>query len=177
MGQSRKPGWRALAPHPPVSARRAITCLWESAGARRDLRGDGAYRVHPVAGFGSLIRATLGRCAPQADLQHQSWADCLPPPPSCSGFDTNAQPSTVIPGLVPGIHRAVTPAAEQFLEWIAGTSPAMTKCISASGRASRRDSRRSRDWSCGRASRPRHISPAAGRAGISNPRAPHRAPA
>ena len=48
---------------------------------------------------------------------------------------------------------------------------------SASAPASRRDSRRSRDWSCGRASRPRHILPARGRGGISNPPGLHREPA
>jgi hypothetical protein len=49
--------------------------------------------------------------------------------------------------------------------------------ISASGPACRRDSRRNRAASCGRASRPRHISPAAGTAGIWNPPAPHATPA
>ena len=41
----------------------------------------------------------------------------------------------------------------------------MLSNVSASGPASRRDSRRSRAWPCGRASRPRRISPAAGRGG------------
>jgi len=41
----------------------------------------------------------------------------------------------------------------------------------------RRDSRRSRGRSCGRASRPRHISPAADRGGISSRQGPRRAPA
>ena len=49
--------------------------------------------------------------------------------------------------------------------------------ISASAPGARRGSRRSRAGSCGRASRPRRISPRAGRDGISNPRAPHAAPA
>ncbi len=49
--------------------------------------------------------------------------------------------------------------------------------VSASGPASRRDSRRSRAWSCGRASRPRRISPAAGTAGTWNPPGPRGAPA
>ena len=48
---------------------------------------------------------------------------------------------------------------------------------SASGRASRRSSRRSRAWSCGRASRPRRISPAAGRAGTWSRPGRRRAPA
>ena len=47
----------------------------------------------------------------------------------------------------------------------------------ASAPAYRRGSRRSRAGSCGRASRPRHISPAAGMAGIWNRPAPRAAPA
>ena len=53
----------------------------------------------------------------------------------------------------------------------------MTARLSASAPASRRDSRRSRAGSCGRASRPRRISPAAGTAGIWNRRGPRAAPA
>ena len=49
--------------------------------------------------------------------------------------------------------------------------------ISASARASRRGSRRSRAGSCARASRPRRISPAAGRGGTWSWRGPRRAPA
>lgn len=47
----------------------------------------------------------------------------------------------------------------------------------ASERDARRDNRRNRVRSCGRASRPRHISPAGGRGGISNPIGRHAAPA
>ena len=49
--------------------------------------------------------------------------------------------------------------------------------ISASAPGARRDSRRSRGRPCGRASPPRHISPAAGRGDISNPKVRHAAPA
>ncbi len=49
--------------------------------------------------------------------------------------------------------------------------------FTASAPVSRRDSRRTRAGSCGRASRPRRISPAADRAGISNRRGPRAAPA
>ena len=51
------------------------------------------------------------------------------------------------------------------------------RLTTASATGARRDSRRSRAGSCGRASRPRHISPAAGRGGISNRQAPRAAPA
>ena len=51
------------------------------------------------------------------------------------------------------------------------------RVISASEPDARRDNHRSRGRSCGRASRPRHISPAAGRGGISNPTGRHAAPA
>ena len=49
--------------------------------------------------------------------------------------------------------------------------------LSGSEPAFHRDNRRSRASSSGRASRPRHISPGAGRGGTSNPPAPRRAPA
>ena len=55
------------------------------------------------------------------------------------------------------------------LRWGNGKRAAFRRAsrISASAPGSRRGSRRSRAGSCGRASRPRHISPAAGRAGTS----------
>ena len=52
-----------------------------------------------------------------------------------------------------------------------------TGSLSESAPASRRDSRRSRAGSCGRASRPRHTSPAAGTGGTWNPPGPRAAPA
>ena len=51
------------------------------------------------------------------------------------------------------------------------------RALTASERDVRRDNRRSRGPSCGRASPPRHISPAAGRGGIWNRRGPRKAPA
>jgi len=52
---------------------------------------------------------------------------------------------------------------------------ALCRAATGSAPASCRDSRKSRETSYGRASPPRHISPAAGRAGIWSPPAPHRA--
>jgi hypothetical protein len=49
--------------------------------------------------------------------------------------------------------------------------------LTASAPAFRRGSRRSRGWTCGRASRLRRILPRAGRGGISNPPGPRREPA
>ena len=72
--------------------------------------------------------------------------------------------------------------------WTAATRPPSTSsrsrqsrgsaaALSASAPASDRDSRRSRAASCGRASRPRRISPAADTDGISSPRGRRAAPA
>jgi len=97
--------------------------------------------------------------------------------PPAAGLASGAAPNLfvkiVIRGLDPRIHQF---SQMHFCRWVAGSSPATTR-PSASGSACRRDSRRSRAGSCGRASRPRHISPAAGTAGTWSPPDPHAGPA
>ena len=90
-------------------------------------------------------------------------------PPTTPDCD---KPELVVGFANYNIANFLVPSAPEYRSTRPTNSP-----LSASGPAGRCGNRRSRARSCGRASRPRRISPGAGRGGTCCRRAPHTAPA
>ena len=141
-------------------------------------RGCAAFRRRPPR---SCAAAPASCAAPAAISSRCPRAISILPPRITSSRRLTPQPCGEKPvtpmSMAPGNDRGSGPAVAARLRGAAVRDGRRWEGLSASGPAFRRDSRRSRAGSCGRASRPRHISPAADTAGIWNRPGPRAAPA